>query len=403
MLVDVSEQRLTATVAGGGIAGLAAAVALTRAGWLVTVLERAPDFGEVGAGLAVTRNGMTALAALGVADAVRDAGYETVTAGIQDPDGRWLMRIPDAPGLRETTTIWGIHRRRLHAALLHAATTADGIELVTDAEVTAVRPGQPGGERAAVTWRSGAGARTSECDLVVAADGVRSVLRAQLFPHARLRYSGSTSWRGIITGTVDGLEPDGPLVQVWGPGAEFGWLRVSDSELYWYGYFRHPEGAVFAAEHAAARDRFSGWSPQVGAVIAATTPDRLMRHDVYHLPRGLPGYARGRVVLVGDAAHATLPTMGQGAATAVEDAVCVGRLIAAPVAADGDLSAALAAFDRARRPRCRRIARMSSVVAKVGADLGGGRRQTVRNALLRRAPVSRLVASAAPVLRWTAP
>src|SRR3954470_20155486 len=103
-------ERLTATVVGGGIAGLTAAVSLARTGWQVTVLERAPVFGEVGAGLALSRNGMAALEAIGVGEAVRAVGYQTVPAGFQDPGGRWLRRLPDTPDARETTTIWGLHR-----------------------------------------------------------------------------------------------------------------------------------------------------------------------------------------------------------------------------------------------------------------------------------------------------
>jgi 2-polyprenyl-6-methoxyphenol hydroxylase-like FAD-dependent oxidoreductase len=392
-------ERLTATVVGGGIAGLTTAVSLAQAGWTVTVLERAPAFGEVGAGLAVTRNGMTALEAIGVADRVRITAYQTVAAGFQDPTGRWLLRIPDTPALRATTTFWGMHRQPLHAALRQAAEDTDGIELVTGAEVTAVRPGDPAGGPATVAWRTVTGWHTRESGLVVAADGVRSTVRAQLFPGARLRYSGSTCWRAVIPDTAS----DGRLVEAWGPGTEFGSLRISDGEIYWYGYFRHPEEASFGDELAAAHDRFAEWSPRIRAIVTATTAGRLMRHDVYHLAGGLPNYTCGRIVMIGDAAHAMLPTMGQGAASAIEDGVCVGRLIAAPVAAGGDLAAALATFDQARRPRCRQIARMSAVVAKFGADLGGGWRQSARNTALRLMPAGPLVKAGAPVVRWTAP
>jgi 2-polyprenyl-6-methoxyphenol hydroxylase-like FAD-dependent oxidoreductase len=394
----VAEAR-TATVVGGGVAGLASAVSLSQAGWQVTVLERAPEFGEVGAGLAITGNGMTALGAIGAADAVRDAGYQTSTAGYQGPDGRWLMQIPDVPSLRKVTTIWGLHRQRLHAAVLEAAKTADGVELINGAEVTEVRPGQVRGESARVTWRTGVEARRQASDLVVAADGVRSTVRAMLFPGAPARYSGSTCWRAVIPDA----STDGRLVEVWGPETEFGFLRVSDSELYWFGYFRHPEGASFDDELASARDRFAGWSPQIRAIVAATTADQLMRHDVYYLPGGLHTYIRGRVVMVGDAAHAALPTVGGGASTALEDGVCVGRLIGAPVRDGGDLGSALAAFDQARRPRCQKIARLAVITARFGCDLGGGWRQSVRNAMLRLAPPKILVRAGTQVVDWTPP
>jgi 2-polyprenyl-6-methoxyphenol hydroxylase-like FAD-dependent oxidoreductase len=389
-----------ATVIGGGIAGLASAIALAQAGWRVTVLERAAAFGEVGAGLATTGNGMTALAALGLGDAIREVAYQTGTAGMQDQAGRWIMRMPDTRSdPTAVTTIWGLQRQRLHGVLRAAAEAADGVELVTGAEVVAVKPGTPEGDRAEVTWRTANTGRRAEAALVVAADGVRSTVRAQLLPGNLARYSGSTSWRAIIPDT----DSEDRLVQAWGPGAEFGSLRVSPAEIYWYGYFRHPEGAVFADELAAARERFAGWAPWVRVMVDATPAERLMRHDVYHLPGGLPAYANGRVVFVGDAAHAMLPTAGQGAATALEDGVCVGRLIAGPVRDGGVMAAALAAFDRARRPRCRQIARTAILTARFGCDLGGGWRQPVRNAVFRRLPAAHLVKAGQSIVRWTAP
>ena len=235
--------------------------------------------------------------------------------------------------------------------------------------------------------------------LVVAADGVRSTVRDQLFPDARLRYAGSTSWRAVIRDA--GL--DGRLIEVWGPGTEFGALRVSDGEIYWYGEFACPEGTSFADELEAARARFAGWSPWIRGLIAATAPGQLTRHDVYHLPGGCPSYVRGRVVLAGDAAHAMLPTLGQGAATALEDAVCAGRMIAAPVAAGADLATALDTFDRTRPPRCRRLARQASLLARSGFELGPGWRQPARNTLLRLMPAGPVIKAGARITHWTPP
>lgn len=229
----------------------------------------------------------------------------------------------------------------------------------------------------------------------MAADGVRSAVRERLFPRVRPRYCGATSWRAVIPDTGS----EGRLVQVWAAGTEFGAVRISEREIYWYGYFHQPEGTVFEDELAAAAARFQGWAPWITGLVAATSEDRLMRHDVYHLPDGLATYTRGRVVMVGDAAHAMLPTAGQGASSALEDGVCVGRL----VAAGGDLTAALAAFDQARRPRCRQLARLSLITARLGADLGGGLRQPIRNALLRLTPGAVLGRAGGPIVGWTPP
>jgi 2-polyprenyl-6-methoxyphenol hydroxylase-like FAD-dependent oxidoreductase len=406
----VVADRLRAVVAGGGIAGLGSAVALARAGWDVTVLERAQVLGEVGAGLSITGNGMTALAALGLDAEVRAAGYQTTTAGYQDPAGHWLMRIPDRPGLRAVTTIWGLQRQRLHAVLRDAARAAGVSDLVTGAEVVAVEAGAPGAAPAVVTWRgadqgSAADERSdhrehaAEADLVVAADGVRSAVRARLFPAVRPCYGGSTSWRAIVPDTTS----DGRFVAAWGPGAEFGALRVSDSEMYWYGYFQSPEGTQFTDELSAARRRFGSWAPWIRDLVTATSAADLMRHDVYHLPDGLPSFASGRVVFAGDAAHAALPTVGQGAALAFEDAVCVWRLIGTPVRAGGDMAAAMAAFDQARRTRCQRIVRTAIALGRFGSDLPGGWRQHLRNAVLRVSPAGPMIRIGKPIVRWSPP
>lgn len=386
----------SAIVVGGGIAGLASAAALTRAGWPTTVLEQAPEFGEVGAGLGVTVNGMAVMDALGVGDNARAAGHQVKTAGFQDSHGRWILRIPEGKEDPDTAVL-AIHRQRLHAAVLSAAHRA---RLVTDAMVTSVDTGAAGGDPATVTWRDKSGEHTDSADLVVAADGVRSVVRGQLFPQARLKYGGSTSWRAIIEDT-DRI--DDRLIAFWGWGAEFGALRVSATEVYWYGYFRAPAGTTFDDELAAARRHFSGWPARVTDVIDGTRSEQLMRHDVYHLPGGLPSYNRGRVVLVGDAAHAALPTMGQGAASALEDGICVGRLVAEPVSAGSTMHDALTAFDRARRPRCQRTVRRSAMVARLGADVTGRVQQQVRNGLLRLVPAGLVTRAALPLVRWRPP
>lgn len=390
----------SATVVGGGIAGLAAAASLVQAGWRVRVLERAGVLGEVGAGLAVTRNGMAALDALGLGGQVRAAGHRTRAAGTRDQRGRWLLRVPGTAGPEAVDVVWGVHRQRLHGVLRGAAEAAD---LMIGARVVDVRPGDPEGAAASVTWTDRAGEHTTTTDLLIAADGIRSVVRGQLFAGDRgaaLRYSGRSSWRAVVD---DDRTPDEGFAPHWGAGAEFGAVRISDTQVYWYGYVRLAERSVLPDELAAAAEHFAGWSAEVRATIAATDPARLLRHDVHHLPRGLPTYTRGRTVVIGDAAHAMLPTMGQGANTSLEDGVCVGRLIGEPVGAGTPLPAALAAFDRARRPRCRQIARRSLQTARFGAHVRGGFRQVLRNSALRAVPAGPAVAAGAAVLRWEPP
>lgn len=392
-------RELTATVVGGGLAGLASAITLARAGWRTTVLESRPQSGEEGAGVGLPRNGITALRAIGFDDAEIDGFcYRTFHVGYRDLRGRSLLRGPTGVDLPPDLYVWGVHRERIHAALL-ARAIEFGAEVIAGAPVTGVRPGSPEGGLATVAWQKEGTTHRTESHLVIAADGMWSAVRRELFPTARPRYSGSTSWRAIIP--RNGYED--ALSAYLGPSADFGTMPISESEQYWYGYFRHPEKVTFADEPAAARARFSGWAPEVVEQIKATTEEQLMRHDVYHLPGGLPTYVKGRVLLIGDAAHAALPTMGAGASTSLEDGASLGTLVADRVVRGNGLGNALAEFDRVRRPRCRALARQARINAWVGADMAGGLRQSVRNTAMRLIPTNALVKAAAPLVQWTPP
>lgn len=383
--------RPRAVVVGGGIAGLASALALTGTGWRVTVLERADEAREVGAGVAMTRNAVAAFRGLGFGDDdVAALGRRTWAAGTWDERGRRLLTVPATPQVRTAVSLLGVHRRRLHGALLDAATVR-GVRVLPGVAVTGVSPGDPDGAPAVVAGH--------EAELVVAADGMRSTLRTVLHPRVRPVYSGYSSWRAVVR--TPGARED--FVQFWGPHAEFGIVPVADDETYWYGYVAMPERAVLVDELAAARERFAGWPAPVHDVLAATPPDSLLRHDVHHLPGGVPRYAVGRVVMVGDAAHGFLPTMGQGAATALEDGLSLGRLVGAPVADGGRLAPALAAFDRARRPRCRGLGRAALASARVGAHLGPGLPQVLRRGLMRSVPPALLTRGAQRAMGWTPP
>ncbi|MCX6464940.1 MAG: FAD-dependent monooxygenase [Pseudonocardiales bacterium] len=377
-----------AVVVGGGIAGLAAAAALRCAGWGVTVLERAQTFTETDAGLAVTRNGLAALDALGCGDAVRAAGREVDTASARDQDGRWLLRTPAGAA----STVLGVHRQRLHAVLRDAAAGAD---LVSGATVAVVDPGTPGGAPARVHWHGADGPRERAADLVVGADGLRSTVRPQLFPGSRPAYAGLTCWRAVID---DATSADDRFAPVWGPGAEFGALRTGAAETSWYLCVQAPPGATVPDELAAARRFVAGWSPDVRRWVDATRPERLVRHDVFHLAPPLPSYVRGRAVLIGDAAHALVPTTGQGANTALEDGVSLGPLLRGP-----DLAAGLRTFDADRRPRTQAIARRSLLTQRFGADLTGRGARAVRDAVLRLLPSGAVARAGSRALDWTPP
>jgi 2-polyprenyl-6-methoxyphenol hydroxylase-like FAD-dependent oxidoreductase len=332
----------TAVVVGGGIGGLAAAIGLHRIGWDVTVLERSSMLEDAGAGISLAANGLRALDELGVGGAVRDASRGQYSGGTRTPRGGWLARM-DGSALEKAvgTPIMGIPRSTLHRLLregLPAGSLAIGSEAATVEQV--------GPE----TVRVGYSTTALEADLVVAADGIGSKVRGQLFPdHPGPVHSGSTVLRAITEHAVD-LRTDFELT--WGRGAEFGHIAFLDGKAEWHAVLSLPAGTRFADPLTELRRRFHTWHDPIPVLLDATRPEAVLHHDVNELRTPLPSYTVGRIALLGDAAHAMTPNLGQGACQALEDAVT----LAAALGATSTVEAALARYDAERRPRSQAVA-----------------------------------------------
>ncbi|MFE1589178.1 FAD-dependent monooxygenase [Streptomyces sp. NPDC058737] len=362
----------TAVIVGGGIGGLAAAVGLRRIGWEVRVVERASVLDDAGAGISLAANGLRALDELGVGKAVREAARGQYNGGTRTPRGRWLARM-DGAALEEAvgTPIMGIPRATLHR-LLRDALPAE--TLLIGAEATPVQETGPGAVRV------GRGDMILEADLVVAADGIGSRFRGRLFPsHPGPVHNGSTVLRAITEQAVD-LRTDFELT--WGRGAEFGHIAFLDGRAEWHAVLSLPAGTRFADPLAELRRRFHDWHDPIPALLDATRTDAVLHHDVNELRTPLPSYAVGRIALLGDAAHAMTPNLGQGACQAMEDAV----VLAAALAAEPSVDAALTRYDAERRPRSQAVARAARQAGRMGQQLSRPLPVALRNTVMRLTP-----------------
>lgn len=375
----------TAIVVGGGIGGLATSVALLKRGWEVEVLERAPAFEEVGAGLSLWPNAVRALDALGLGEQVRAKALVEAAAGIRRVSGRWLSRTDTEEVARRYGPLVMIHRADLLDILRMAASAA---ALRAGVEVREVRP-----IRAAIEVAHDGGA--SRADLVVGADGIRSAVRRSLWPDApEPRYAGYTAWRLIAdpgTRVIAGGE-------TWGRGERFGIAPLPDGRVYAFATANRPAGERSPrGELAELRDRFGDWHEPIPTLLHVASEEAVMRNDVEELPP-LATYVSGRAALLGDAAHAMTPNMGQGACQALEDAVTLAALLDA----DPTVETALAAYDAERRPRAQWVARRSHRIGVIG-QWSSAPAAALRAALMWMTPNSSLLRSLAPVLSWTPP
>ena len=259
-------------IIGGGIGGLTAAVALARKGLAAEVYEQAPVLEEVGAGVGLWPNAMTALEPIGLSGKVAQLAVKLAGQGIKRPDGMWLLCIPgEVMAQRWGAAIILVHRAELQQLLaaelgpsvIHLGARCTGFE-DSDQAVTA----------------HFADGRKVQADVLIGADGVHSAVRAQLFGPAALRYRGYTTVRSITPAGSVPLPRDG--IETWGRGARFGLGPTSGDRIIWYATWNAAAGGHDAGDTAARlRELFGGWHEPIPAIIDATPAAAMIRNDIY--------------------------------------------------------------------------------------------------------------------------
>lgn len=376
-------------VVGAGIGGLCAAIGLQRAGARVSVFERAGEVRSGGSGLSIFGNGSRALDYLGLGEQFRQiatTGPEGLRTGQRRPDGTWLVTLPD--GTADGARI--VDRAALHRMLVSEAADVD---IRTGAPVAAVSDG-------VVRVEQAAGAYNDRFDLVVAADGLRSGIRSTWPDDPGIRYAGYAAWRGITSEPFDLVEAG----ETWGVGERFGIAPLADGRVYWFAVATMPRDITFADERAEVLRRFGDWHAPVRALVEATDDDAVTRLPIEELAAPLPSFRRGSTVLLGDAAHAMTPNLGQGGGQSMEDAATLAAVLhhIADAPAAASLGVALDRYDALRRPRSQRIARQSRLLGEA-AQRGGPGLARARDAVFRVTPAWAVARQARAVQAWQPP
>jgi len=364
------------SIIGGGIGGLTLAVALQRKGFNVNVYEHAPQLKPLGAGLALAANAVKALAEIGIHEEVIKAGKVIRKMTIKDQAGRVLNETNSEELSRQFGVInnFTIHRADLHEVLyrnLSDNTVQLGKACVdfyqTDEDVT-------------LKFSDGS---TASTDCVVACDGIHSVFRKKLLPDSTMRYAGYTCWRAVIDDLPAGFDWN-ETSETWGPGCRFGIVPLSNNRVYWFACVNatpnNPKMRSFTPHDLLAY--FSSYHAPITEIINRTRPDQLIWGDINDV-KPIQKFAFKNIVLMGDAAHATTPNMGQGACMAIEDAVTLSNCLVKYTT----LEDSFRHFEQRRIKRTTKIVNGSWSIGKI-AQLQNPFLTKLRNAAMRITPAT---------------
>jgi FAD-dependent urate hydroxylase len=367
-------------IIGAGPGGLSAAIALRRVGIEAVVFDRVSKLGTVGGGLGVQSNALRALERLGIGAQLIAAGSEIRLNVIHNSDGREVFQLPQGEVADEfgTPTIM-VLRSDVQLALANAL--EDGA-LTLSAECTGVEQDADG-----VTAHFADG-RTERGALLIGADGIQSVVRTHVYKDggAPLRYAGVATWRAVAE--VDGVLPPNTAWYYNGPGRQFVMFPVGPGRIYWGAMNAEREGGKDPPGRV--RDRLSeyfGEFPEVVRTVIWATPEAgISRTDLYDRDPS-DGWVKGRVILLGDAAHLTTPFIGQGAGISMEDSVVLAKELSLTDGLRDEtmLDVALESYQRLRIPRCSKVVMTSRRRGTVYL-LSNPVLAAVRDAALRRLP-----------------
>lgn len=330
-------------VVGGGIGGLATAIALAGGGARVTLFERAPKIEQVGAGIGLAPNALRALDRLGVASRVVEKGHIAGRVTQYTWHGEILAAANDA-------SLW-VHRADLQGVLLDAIEPSR-VYLNSTFIGCAQRVDN-------VTARFHDGSEW-EADLLIGADGLKSAVRSALFDDGRPRHTGSIAWRGVTSFSHPSITTN---TEIWGLGSRFGIFQIGNGKVYWYGTKRASEG--FAIEPGNRRrellSMFEDWMDPIPELIEATPEASIFQTDMYDR-RPIRRWSAGRVVLLGDAAHPMTADLGQGCAQVLEDTV--GLLDS--FEGGGSVREIVRRYEKTRVPRANKIQRRTHLYNRLG-------------------------------------
>lgn len=298
-------------IAGAGIAGLTLAKVLQDLNYDYEIYEASEEVRGIGAGFGLASNAMKAFEILGLAEEVAPLGHMLEDFEIQDWQGKTILKA-DTERLKQNynNENFAIHRTDLHHYLV---SKIDSSKIKTSKKV---RLFEQSFEKVILHFEDGT---STEGDYLIAADGINSIIRQQLLKHSTPRYAGYVCWRAIVE---DKSYNSKKSIETWGANGRFGLTPLINNQIYWYACVNTPLNSdVYNYTLNDIKNQFKDYSGQIRNTLQKTNPEAVITTPIMDI-KPINNYTFNRVLLIGDAAHATTPNMGQGACMAVED-VCV--------------------------------------------------------------------------------
>jgi|SoiMethySBSTD1v2_1073268.scaffolds.fasta_scaffold34113_5 2-polyprenyl-6-methoxyphenol hydroxylase-like FAD-dependent oxidoreductase len=363
-------------IIGGGIGGLSLAIAMQRKGFQVTVYENAPSIKPLGAGLGLAANAVRAFMEIGISEDVLEAGAVLKKISIKNQQGKVLAKTDSEKISRKYNVVnnFTIHRADLHDVLLRHLNEGS-LQLgrgCTDFVQNA--------SEVKITFQDGSSATA---DYVIACDGVHSLFRKKLLPESLLRYAGYTCWRAVIEDLPSSLDLN-ETSETWGAGGRFGIAPLNNNRLYWFACVNANENDQQKSAYGVKEllKHFADFHSPIPEILRNTKDHQLIWNDIVDI-KPLKQFAFGKILLMGDAAHATTPNMGQGACMAIEDAAILANMLSDSRSVDETFLA----FERKRIHRTTTIVKESWQLGRI-AQWENKLLITLRDALLRLTPPS---------------
>jgi 2-polyprenyl-6-methoxyphenol hydroxylase-like FAD-dependent oxidoreductase len=338
-------------IVGAGIAGITTSISLIQKGFSVQLFEKVQHDRSTGAGIVLGNNALRVLDQLGIYKKIVGNSIIPSRNNVLSWKGERLAAIKPLEKNENTHSFACLSRSKLYEILKSSLP----YNLITfGKKLTDVTPR---GEDVQITFDDGS---RLTCDLLLACDGIHSSIRNALFSGSKIRYAGYTCWRGI-TSPIPGIQ-EKAFTETWGSNGRFGIAPIEDDRYYWYALKNTSADneSYMKWTKADLMTNFEQYHSPIRELILSTNTEAIMKHDIFDV-KPLKHYTLGRVALVGDAAHATTPNLGQGACQAIEDAY----VIAETLSNYQDVEQALKVYQKLRKKPATKIVNLSWKIGKI--------------------------------------